>query len=664
VSVAGAQTGPVDEPQLAAALLQGLLTEGSFVWNPSLPSWVPLNSIPELLFRLRAAQPPKPDSASMGVKVFPDAPVRSRPKPMGAAIQPGAALMAAGALTSPLESSEEKTLNSSGKFSLFGISSSGVFRSPAEERKPAPLPPAEEKPGAVFKKGDWIWVKDPVEAIIPGRVSNFFSNGGCQVELLNKHVKNVSKSDFLGTLNPANLEEEISDLVMLEDLSPAFILYTLKNRFLHKQIYTYVGTILVSVNPYERLAIYSPQIMENYRNRGVSELPPHIFVTADNAFQRMIDLELSQSIIISGESGAGKTEATKQCLQYIAEFSGSDANVEQRILSANPVLEAFGNSKTVRNNNSSRFGKYIEIFFDRYFQICGAQNTNYLLEKVRVVKQSAQERNFHIFFQLCLGASAEQRDRWKLKHPKSFTYLNSTDSIEIEDVDDAHDFIVVQDALKGLNIDSSETDEVFQVVAAILHLGNIEFKDVGDRKCEIHTLDSLNTCASLLSLDPSDLSKALTSKVFKVPGKERDTGTIISLSSQESADSRDALSKFLYDKLFDWLVHRVNRAFGSPKEKCFSIGILDIFGFEVFQVNSFEQLCINYTNEKLQQNFNATTFAHEEQLYIAEGIDFTSVQYVDNQPVLDLIEKVNLMYISTCNALHRNLQVFCPFLMK
>lgn len=279
-----------------------------------------------------------------------------------------------------------------------------------------------------------------------------------------------------------------------------------------------------------------------------------------------------------GESGAGKTEATKQCLQYLAECAGSETCVEQKILLANPILEAFGNAKTIRNNNSSRFGKYIEVFFDKKYKICGARNSNYLLEKVRVVKQALGERNYHIFFQLCLGASVQHRREFGLGHPSEFRYLSQSGCLEITGVNDAEQFTALEKAMRVLEISEKESHEIFQTIAAILHLGNLEFIDIGDRMCELKQSESLMYTAKLLQVTEGELKNALTTTVLKIRGRDN---TAVSLSALEASNNRDALSKFIYDRQFDWLVSRINSSVATciQKSKLLSVGVLDIFGF-------------------------------------------------------------------------------------
>lgn len=497
-----------------------------------------------------------------------------------------------------------------------------------------------EKPDALksFKErdrtGDWYWITSEEESFLPARLVATLPGGKIRVELENGRQLEMKRPAEFHGLQLSHLSQDVEDLVMLDDLNTPLILHSLKKRFWKDQIYTNVGTILISINPYKSLGLYTPSIMEKYRSRGISNLPPHIFVIADNAYEKLIDLNLNQSIIISGESGAGKTEATKQCLQYFADCAGSHCSVEQKILLANPILESFGNAKTVRNNNSSRFGKYIEIFFNHNHQIVGARNTSYLLEKVRVVVQTGIERNYHIFYQLCAGASREQRHLFGLSDASDFHYLNQAEQLVIPGVDDAQEFQELQTALQQLEISTTEIHDIFSTTSGVLHLGNVLFKDIGERICHIDS--DITMVSRLLGVSQRDLQRALTERSLII----RDEKTTIYMSASEASDNRDALAKHVYDVLFNWLVQRINSSITTQgiKKKLRTVGVLDIFGFEIFQVNSFEQLCINFTNEKLQQYFNMQTFLLEEQLYQFERIEFVSVPYIDNQPILDLIE--------------------------
>ncbi|XP_035550458.1 myosin-17-like isoform X3 [Juglans regia] len=356
----------------------------------------------------------------------------------------------------------------------------------------------------------------------------------------------------------------------------------------------------------------------------------------------MINEEKSNSILVSGESGAGKTETTKMLMRYLAYLGGRSGvegrTVEQQVLESNPVLEAFGNAKTVRNNNSSRFGKFVEIQFDKSGRISGAAVRTYLLERSRVCQISNPERNYHCFYLLC-AAPPEDREKYKLGNPKSFHYLNQSDCYELDAIDDAHEYLATRRAMDIVGISEEEQEAIFRVVAAILHLGNIEFAKgdeadssvIKDEQSRFH----LNMTAELLNCDAKSLEDALIKRVMVTP-EEVITRT---LDPVAAVGSRDALAKTVYSRLFDWIVDKINNSIGQDPNSKSLIGVLDIYGFESFKQNSFEQFCINFTNEKLQQHFNQHVFKMEQEEYTKEEINWSYIEFVDNQDVLDLIEK-------------------------
>jgi myosin-6 len=344
---------------------------------------------------------------------------------------------------------------------------------------------------------------------------------------------------------------------------------------------------------------------------------------------------------VSGESGAGKTETTKHLLKYLTDSyggGGSITNLEQRILAANPLLESFGNAKTTRNNNSSRFGKFVELHFNKNSQVIGAYVEHYLLEKSRVISQSDKERNYQVFYRMCRGAPESIRTALNLKEDiKEYRFMRSGLQSNVEGLDDVKDFAVMEKSMTDCGLDSKEKSNVFRVTAAVLHIGNIEFCDGADGNSEVSPSSAmtLQGVAQMLGLDKTDVRNGLCTKVINVGGKEESKGLDINTANF----GRDALAKALYSKLFDWIVERINTCF--PYEKSHSqnfIGVLDIAGFEYFQVNSFEQFCINYCNEKLQQFFNIRVLKDEQELYVKESIKFKEVEFVDNQDCIDLIE--------------------------
>jgi myosin heavy subunit len=490
------------------------------------------------------------------------------------------------------------------------------------------------------RQGEWYWIPDEQEAFVPakktgssGGRTKFQTDKGRRIELRDNECKKLERLYWV------QLNSKQSDLVMLDVMNEPLIMYSLKKRFEEEhQIYTDVGTILISCNPYKRLPLYTPTVLESYIKKGTRRMPPHVFNSADDAFRSLREWGRSQSIVISGESGAGKTECTKQCLQYLAEIAGSVSNnVEQKILQSNPVLEAFGNAKTVRNNNSSRFGKYVEIFFNNAGEICGAQNTNYLLEKSRVVLQNPGERNYHIFFQLLTGGDASTLREFRLTNANDYHYLMGDK--RVADVDDSAEFDDLNKAFDELGVDAKQVNDVYRTVAGVLHIGNVAFSEMPNDSCEVNQRASgtaIADAAAVLQLNAERFCDVCTNRTVHA-GRDKIKKP---LTKAQADASRDALAKFIYEKMFDWLVERMNQSIGRGNGvDGQTIGILDIFGFEIFEQNAFEQLCINFTNEKLQQFFNSNTFKKEEEVYVFEAIRFDPVAYIDNQSVCDLIEK-------------------------
>ncbi len=453
------------------------------------------------------------------------------------------------------------------------------------------------------------------------------------------------------------------NMIALNDLNEPTILHNLRQRFLKDQIYTYVSSILVAANPFKLLPIYTPEVLDKYKDRGSRTQPPHIFAIADNAYANLQADFRDQAVVISGESGAGKTETMKLVLQFLAEASGraqkasgeKTESLEQQILKSNPLMEAFGNAKTTRNDNSSRFGKWTEIKFNRTGAIVGGSIINYLLEKSRIAYQAPQERNYHIFYQLCAGVELGTpycqalKKRCKLKDPQEFNYLNQSGVTTVPSINDEKDWDEMCTAMDVLNMTPAEKDSTFNLVAGILHLGNIDFdrdpKGTEETDAKVKNPQDLPVVCELMGLDQKKLEKALCFREIST-GKAGKAGSITFAqnSMQRSKDVRDAMSKKLYEKLFDWLIGKINLALmagiGSATglDLC-TIGVLDIFGFESFPTNSFEQLCINYCNEKLQQHFNQYIFKLEQDEYAREGVPVDLIEFKDNQPTLDMLER-------------------------
>lgn len=433
----------------------------------------------------------------------------------------------------------------------------------------------------------------------------------------------------------------VDDLVLLSDISNDSINANLKQHHAADEIYVYIGHVLISLNPYKEIrGLYGDGVLKRYKGRLPFENQPHVYALAESVHRTMIQQRDNHCVIISGESGAGKTEASKKIMEYIAFVSSKAAGVvkvKEQILESNPLLEAFGNAKTLRNDNSSRFGKYFEIQFDFRGDPVGGNIRNYLLEKIRVVQQQQGERNFHIFYQLLAGASDHEKKELELYAPKYYQYLNQSGCYDVHGVNDAQNYRETRHAMKVIGMAEEESIEVFRMVAAILHVGNIQFKE-GQKSVEVSNQEVLSIAARMLRVSPDQLLKALTNKSI-IAGNEKQITSPLNLT--EATFSRDALSKTLYGRLFDWIVIRSNDLMYKSDHEGFIIGVLDIYGFEIFDRNSFEQLCINFCNEKLHQIFIELTLKAEQEEYRREQIKWEDVKYYNNKPCVELIERKN-----------------------
>ncbi|XP_055390812.1 unconventional myosin-VI isoform X3 [Bubalus kerabau] len=519
-----------------------------------------------------------------------------------------------------------------------------------------------------MEDGRPVWAPHPTEGFQMGNIVDIGPDS-LTIEPLGQKGKT-----FLALINqvfPAeeDSKKDVEDNCSLMYLNEATLLHNIKVRYSKDRIYTYVANILIAVNPYFDIPkIYSSDTIKSYQGKSLGTRPPHVFAIADKAFRDMKVLKMSQSIIVSGESGAGKTENTKFVLRYLTESYGTGQDIDDRIVEANPLLEAFGNAKTVRNNNSSRFGKFVEIHFNEKSSVVGGFVSHYLLEKSRICVQGKEERNYHIFYRLCAGASEDIRERLHLSSPDNFRYLNrgctryfankETDKQILQNrktpehlkagslkdplLDDHGDFVRMCTAMKKIGLDDEEKLDLFRVVAGVLHLGNIDFEEAGSTSggCNLKnkSTQSLEYCAELLGLDQDDLRVSLTTRVMlTTAGGTKGTVIKVPLKVEQANNARDALAKTVYSHLFDHVVNRVNLCFPFETSSYF-IGVLDIAGFEYFEHNSFEQFCINYCNEKLQQFFNERILKEEQELYQKEGLGVNEVHYVDNQDCIDLIE--------------------------
>ncbi|NXP90677.1 MYO6 protein, partial [Passerina amoena] len=519
-----------------------------------------------------------------------------------------------------------------------------------------------------MEDGKPVWAPHPTDGFQMGMIVDIGPDN-LTIEPLNQKGKTFQAA--INQVFPAeeDSKKDVEDNCSLMYLNEATLLHNIKVRYSKDRIYTYVANILIAVNPYFDIPkFYSSDTIKKYQGRSLGTLPPHVFAIADKAFRDMKVLKMSQSIIVSGESGAGKTENTKFVLRYLTESYGSGQDIDDRIVEANPLLEAFGNAKTVRNNNSSRFGKFVEIHFNEKNSVVGGFVSHYLLEKSRICVQGKEERNYHIFYRLCAGAPEDIREKLYLSSPDNFRYLNrgctrffankETDKQILQNrkspeylkegslkdplLDDHGDFNRMCTAMKKIGLDDEEKLDLFRVVAGVLHLGNIDFEEAGSTSggCtpRARSQAALERCAALLGLDEDDLRGSLTSRVMlTTAGGAKGTVIKVPLKVEQANNARDALAKTVYSHLFDHVVKRVNQCFPFETSSFF-IGVLDIAGFEYFERNSFEQFCINYCNEKLQQFFNERILKEEQELYQKEGLGVNEVRYVDNQDCIDLIE--------------------------
>nr|XP_051706504.1 unconventional myosin-VIIa isoform X7 [Oryctolagus cuniculus] len=465
----------------------------------------------------------------------------------------------------------------------------------------------------------------------------------------NEHWISPQSATHIKPMHPTSVHG-VEDMIRLGDLNEAGILRNLLIRYRDHLIYTYTGSILVAVNPYQLLSIYSPEHIRQYTNKKIGEMPPHIFAIADNCYFNMQRNSRDQCCIISGESGAGKTESTKLMLQFLAAISGQHSWIEQQVLEATPILEAFGNAKTIRNDNSSRFGKYIDIHFNKRGAIEGAKIEQYLLEKSRVCRQAPDERNYHVFYCMLEGMSEAQKKKLGLGQAADYNYLAMGNCITCEGRVDSQEYANIRSAMKVLMFTDTENWEISKLLAAILHLGNLQYEARTFENldaCEVLFSPSLATAASLLEVNPPDLMSCLTSRTLITRGETVSTP----LSREQALDVRDAFVKGIYGRLFVWIVDKINAAIHKPasqevKSSRRSIGLLDIFGFENFTVNSFEQLCINFANEHLQQFFVRHVFKLEQEEYDLESINWLHIEFTDNQDALDMIANKPMNIIS------------------
>ncbi|KAK4299769.1 hypothetical protein Pmani_027986 [Petrolisthes manimaculis] len=435
-------------------------------------------------------------------------------------------------------------------------------------------------------------------------------------------------------------KSSVDDMVLLTKITEAAITDNLKKRLMEDKIYTYIGPVLVAVNPFKQLPYFGDKEVEMYQGVPQYEVPPHIFSLADTMYRNMLIDSDSQCVIISGESGAGKTVSAKFIMNYITKVCGGGQKVQQVkdiIMESNPLLEAFGNAKTIRNNNSSRFGKYVEIQFSRGGEPLGGKVSNFLLEKSRVHFLNEHERSFHIFYQICAGTTPQQKEQLGISSPEYFEYLQQSGVYKVDGTNDAQEFQETLKAMQVMGMSDETQNNMLKIVAAILHMGNISFYEENNAAI-ISDPGYLEFPAFLLEIDPQQLGHKLVSRIFDSKWGGKSERVDVTLNTEQAQFARDAWTKGLYSRLFDYIVEAVNSAMVTDAN-LISTGILDIYGFEIFGRNGFEQFCINYVNEKLQQIFIELTLKSEQEEYHAEGIQWKPINYFDNKVVCELIEE-------------------------
>ncbi|KAG0172475.1 Myosin type-2 heavy chain 1 [Apophysomyces sp. BC1034] len=512
----------------------------------------------------------------------------------------------------------------------------------------------------VYTKGTKAWFADELEAWVSTTcISN--NTTGDKVRLVFEGDNDQKEYIFESTLaeieknggsklpplrNPPKMEYT-DDLTNLSYLNEPAVLNTIRTRYLQHLIYTYSGIVLIAMNPFDRVALYDPDIVQQYSGRRRGELEPHLFAIAEDAYRCMIREQTNQTIVVSGESGAGKTVSAKYIMRYFAtaddqesggkrqKANGGMTEVEEQILATNPIMEAFGNAKTTRNDNSSRFGKYIEIQFDDGANIIGAKIRTYLLERSRLIFQPEIERNYHIFYQLCAAIPLSEKKEFELGDYSSFHYLNQSGTGTVPGVDDAAEFEVTQRALSTVGLSVQLQWKIFRMLAALLHIGNIQISGRGDAMLS-ETDPALLTATRLLGIKSAEFRKWIVRKQIVT----RSEKIVTNLNPTQAHVVKDSVAKYVYANLFDWLVTVINDSLSCPDADKVAnfIGVLDIYGFEHFKKNSFEQFCINYANEKLQQQFNQHVFKLEQEEYVREKINWTFIEFSDNQKCIELIE--------------------------
>ncbi|XP_045582192.1 myosin heavy chain, muscle [Procambarus clarkii] len=485
------------------------------------------------------------------------------------------------------------------------------------------------------------WVPDPKEGFIEGEIHG--TKGDLVTVYAAGETKNWKK-DQVGQVNPPKYEkcEDMSNLTYLNDAS---VLYNLKSRYVARLIYTYSGLFCIAINPYKRYPIYTNRVVKIYQGKRRNEVPPHLFAIADGAYMNMLQVAENQSMLITGESGAGKTENTKKVLSYFANVGASTRkkadvekpNLEDQIIQTNPVLEAFGNAKTTRNDNSSRFGKFIRIHFQPNGKLSGADIEVYLLEKARVISQQPLERSYHIFYEMMSDQIKSLKPMCYLSDDIFDYHYVSQGKVTVPSIDDAEDMQFCHDAFDVLGFSKQEVENVYKITAAVMHFGNMKFKQRGrEEQAEPDGTQVGDIIGKLLGVDGNDLYRNITKPKIKVGAEFVAKG----MNVNQCSYSVGALAKALFDRVFKFLVAKCNKTLETGLKSSVFIGVLDIAGFEIFDFNSFEQICINFCNEKLQQFFNHHMFVLEQEEYKREGINWVFVDFgMDLQACIELFEK-------------------------
>ncbi|KAG7661525.1 MYO1 [[Candida] subhashii] len=500
-----------------------------------------------------------------------------------------------------------------------------------------------EEDGFITK--NWVWIPDSDDLFTKGYVSDYLPDGKCKVIIMTNGKQSgerIVDQYLLENCNPTKFNK-CQDMAELTHLNESSVVYNLYLRYLDDLIYTYSGLFLVAINPYKSLPIYDTHNLKKYHEHALERPPPHIYATAEGAYRNLLSNKKDQSILVTGESGAGKTENTKKIIQYLSSVTSKETHVidharhiDTKIVQANPILESFGNAKTIKNNNSSRFGKFIQIYFSHQGAITGANIDYYLLEKSRVVSQASHERNYHVFYQFLRGYD-NLASLGLNKDISTYKYLPG--QIDIPNVDDFKQFNLLVEAFKIMGFTTQETQFIYQLLAIILHLGNVDFTSWKSDQANFTEESPIDKIVELLGVSKQEFVDNLLRPKVKA-GREMVTK---SKRPSEVRFAIDAFAKYLYEKMFQFIITRINDNLRIENQDSNIndnfIGVLDIAGFEIFEINSFEQLCINYTNEKLQQFFNHHSFILEQSEYMREDIHWEFIDFgQDLQPTIDLIE--------------------------